>query len=748
MIGWPCLLLNGLLFLAAWWIAAFGLRRERGVDRVLAAAVLAWIWSTLGMQVLGTLGLLRVEWLFAWVAPALVVGAVCRVRRPPDVAGPNTSDPSEPPQWEGIAAVALIGWAVLALGLPSLLMPVKVVSDGPIYHLYFAARWWKAERLFLVASPFGESAATYFPANGELWFSWLMVGWGGDRLAKIGQAPFLPMAMLAAFGCAREVGASRAASLIAASLFAASSPMILFAFEANVDAIFIAGYMTAAFFILRFARRPDDWVALMLGGLAAGESLGTKSVGLVFIPPLLLAALCIVARRAGSIRRAALLALGLVASVLATSGFWFARNALLTGNPLYPLRVRVGGATLLEGWYGPEAMRESVYYIPVEDWRAFVDILVGVLDPRLVPLWLAAVAGFWALGRRSNNGATTWVWVFSAGALLNVALYWLLIPYRTQPRFMLQALGMAVVPLARLLDSRWWLRVVAVSLLAVHLLTPQAWPIADREEDIPWDLSPRIPNAFGTVIPLTLRLQRLAAPNASPLDALAALATLALGVVAGIVAWRLMRAKRGARPLATWGTLAGALVLVSAVGWFDVWRLGSDPRRLFYPYFPDFYAGWMQLEARSGPNGSRVAYAGTNIPYYLMGAGLRNHVEYVNIDGHRNWLMHDYHRESLAQGGGEWPNSRPGWDRAHGDYSAWLANLEARRIQLLVVTRVNPNEGAHNVADADGFPIERQWADAHPESFEPLYGASERDPWFRLYRVRPRGEGGATFPSS
>lgn len=734
MIGWPCLLINGLLFLSAWRIAGWGLRRARGVDRALAAAVLGWSWSTIGMQTLGTLGLLRVDWLFAWVAPALIVGLVCRVRLASKDGDTSAADPTEPARWEGVAAVALVGWACLTLVLPSLMLPVKVVSDGPIYHLYFAARWWKEGRLFLVASPFGESAATYFPANGDLWFSWLMVGWGGDRLAKIGQAPFLPIAMLAAYGCAREVGASRSASLVASAMFAASSPMILFAFEANVDAIFIAGYMTAAYFILRFAQRPEDWTALILGGLAAGESLGTKSVGLVFVPPLGLAALWLVARRAGSVRRALGLALGFVGAVLATSGFWFVRSALLTGNPFYPLRVRIAGATLLQGWYGPEAMRESVYYIPVENWRAFVDILVGVLDPRMVPLWLAAVFGLWSLKRQPDDkpGATGWAWTFAAAALLNVAFYWLLIPYRTQPRFMLQALGMAVVPLARLLDRGRWLRVVAVALLAVHILTPQAWPIADRDEDIPWDLSPLIPNAMGAVIPLMMRIQRF--------DVASTASAMILGVVAGVVAWRLLRINARARAWATWTILGGALAVVAAVGWFDVWRLGVDPRRLFYPPFPDFYAGWMHLEARSGPEGSRVAYAGTNIPYYLMGAGLRNHVEYVNIDEHRDWQMHDYHRESLSRGAGEWPNSRPGWDRAQGDYDAWLANLEARRIQLLVVTRANPKEGAHNVADAQGFPIERQWAVAHPESFDPLYGEVEHDPWFRLYRVRPRGD--------
>jgi hypothetical protein len=134
-----------------------------------------------------------------------------------------------------------------------------------------------------------------------------------------------------------------------------------------------------------------------------------------------------------------------------------------------------------------------------------------------------------------------------------------------------------------------------------------------------------------------------------------------------------------------------------------------------------------------------VAYAGTNLPYYLLGPGMRNEVRYVNIDRHRDWLLHDYHREALARGEGRWPNSRPGWDRIRPDEAAWLDNLDAEGIEFLVVTRVNPADGPHNVADAEGFPIERRWADSHRERFVPLYGREDGDPWFRLYRViRPR----------
>jgi len=110
----------------------------------------------------------------------------------------------------------------------------------------------------------------------------------------------------------------------------------------------------------------------------------------------------------------------------------------------------------------------------------------------------------------------------------------------------------------------------------------------------------------------------------------------------------------------------------------------------------------------------------------------------VNVDAHRDWLLHDYHH---AAGSGRespptWNSPRPGWDRSRPDYAAWLDNLRAERIRLLVVARVNPWEGVHNIADREGFTVERVWADAHPEAFHPVYGAAEHDPRFRIYLVR------------
>ncbi|MGC8641647.1 MAG: glycosyltransferase family 39 protein [Isosphaeraceae bacterium] len=745
MVPWLGLFADGFLIAGGWWLAGPALGQARVVDRILATGVLAFAWCVLGIELLGSFGLLEIGPVLTWAGALGALGLGARtVLPPPANADAKEIPPRAPWRWDALIALGLVFWVSAVLGMTSLLLPVKVVSDGPIYHLYFAARWWKAGRLFLIPVPFGENAATYFPANGDLWFTWLMVTWGGDRLARIGQAPFLMLAALAVWGIARRLGASPSATLLAACWFVTSTPLLIFTFEANVDSIFVAGYLTAVYFFLSYPRFDGGVPAILLGGLAAGLALGTKPVGVVFIPPLLCLVLGAIAVKMGSVRRVLAALLVMLAGLGVASGFWYGRNLLLTGNLLYPLHVNIFGKTVFQGWYGRDAMQFSPYYLPLGQWRALVDTVLAVLDPRLAPLWLAALAGAWAI--RANLAATDRrVWAMSLLAVLNVVLWWVFIPYRTQQRFFLQALGLAAVPLARLLDRSVWLARAATVLLALHVLTPQPWPLILHDGGVLWDLSPIIPN----LVPAPLRLFDPVGRSGQVSLKLAAasdvILLLAAGCCALVAAWAVTRSPVSARGrLGKMGLGLLALLGLVVLAALETGAVGTDARLLIYPGFRDFYRGWQNLESRSGPAGARVAYAGTNIPYYLQAGGLRNDVFYVNVDAHRDWLLHDYHKEAIARGEPTWPNSRPGWDRANPDFSAWLANLRARGIQLLVVTHVNPGEGPHNVADAEGFPIEKVWAERHPDLFEPLYGVAERDPLFRLYRLRPTSWNGSS----
>ena len=184
---------SNLMLAAGSYAIAAALGQPRGRPRWLAAAVIFWSCCTVGLELLGGFGAIGTFSLLAWsglVAAAGLIawhgrrGGVGLEPKPEFELKPDS--PRSPVEPEATISLALVLAVCLLYAIPSLVAAVKVVSDGPIYHLYFAARWWKAGRLILVAAPFGENAATYFPSNGDLWFTWLMASSGGDLLARLG----------------------------------------------------------------------------------------------------------------------------------------------------------------------------------------------------------------------------------------------------------------------------------------------------------------------------------------------------------------------------------------------------------------------------------------------------------------------------------------------------------------------------------------------------------------------------------
>ncbi len=734
-MGW--LVLIGFLVvlgMGAYLTASRVFGQPRGLPRTLAAAVLGWAWATVGSQALGSLGLLNRSALLVLAASSLAVGWRRFAVMPESSPGPAKE--AYTGKIAAFVAMSLTILAVFLIGTPSLLLPPKIVSDGPIYHLFFAAKWWKAGRIFLIASPFGENAATYFPANGDLWFATLMTLFGGDRPARIGQAPFLLLAGMSSFATARRLGAGPAAATIASAWCLTCFPLLLFSFEANVDTIFVAGYLASVYFGIRYSLGDDGAASLILAGLAAGLAWGTKPTATAFVPPLiLLGALVILWGRLpvrAKLRHLALLG----GSSLVGSGFWFARSLVLTGNPLYPLHLEAFGRVWLAGWYRSRDMRMSQFYLPVDDWRSLVSMMMTVFDPRLVPFWVAAWAGAWSWGRPRVPEAR-WIWILSAFSILNLAIYWLAIPYRTQQRFMLQAMGLAVPALALLVDRGAWLRWAGVLLLMMHLLSRQSWPFVAEGQRAFWELSETVPSVAPAPVQMALSPATWQQISLQP-GGLAYLAVL-LGIVIAsfVLGWLWIRWMwgGGSRALQV-ATLASVCVVVAYVLLLD--QVSGEPSKRVFPTFPQYQNAWTALERFSPPSGTNVAYAGTNLPLFLMGSGLRNDVRYVNVDEHRDWLMHDYHLNAAERGDPPvWPGPRPGWDRIHPNYEDWLENLRRDQIGLLVAAQANPADGAFNIADDERFTIERVWADAHPESFTLLYPREGADPSMRIYRVHP-----------
>ena len=298
-------------------------------------------------------------------------------------------------------------------------------------------------------------------------------------------------------------------------------------------------------------------------------------------------------------------------------------------------------------------------------------------------------------------------------AVAQAVIYWCLLPYNTQERFLSPALGFALVPLSVVLTGRPVLQSATSLLLAWQLLAAGGLG------------SPSVlQNVFAPV----------GRPDGGPWTVLLIPVSL---VGAGVL---LIVARRGRWPLAAAVVATGCLLAARPAAA----SLGRQPLRRFYPWsgFAErLRPGWEILEGAAAGSGSRVAYAGTNLPYYLLGVGLRNEVKYVNINDHLDWLPHDYHRQRRRAGRSDLASDPwPQWYPSEADFDAWMKNLHRHRIEFLFVARENRHGRLEPVpGELPAFPVERRWADAHPESFidlGPYRYPPGVVPWVRVYRVR------------
>jgi hypothetical protein len=708
------LLLGASLFGGAAVVLGRLWRAAHPVDHLLGSIVAGLAVLSVTLPLLsGFAALTRGSLLILSIAMSALGLAAYAFRRPL----PIHRSVHDPLSWPTMVTIWIGAWALLYYFLRGLLLPVETVSDGPIYHLYFAARWWQSASLPLVATPFGEQAATYFPGNGELWLTWLWVAMGNELLAKVGQWPFLFICILAMYGLARRIVAgtspSHAAAIVPAFLWSSTFLALFSSSLANVDLIFAASYLTAVYFLVRSFEEDSRW-HLLFFALAAGLTLGTKTIGIAYVAVLLPVAGWRVLQGGKVLSESILVGVGLLLPCI----YWYGRNFWLTGNPIYPLQVNLFGIELLPGWYDRETMRRSGYHVHFSHWRYLLSRLSTVVDLRLFVAWALALFGVVLAGIRKELLPSL---LFLLGLVL-VAIYWFLIPYNTQERFLLPSLALTLVPLAVVL-SRWpWLAWPIAGLLAWHLLTPS------------WYLTPDLSFETNGIVVLPFVHSPLA--QGSLLAAAGIPVAMALALLSMRTHWR-----------GRW--IAGAIaVTVGAFisSWPVLQIISRQPAAGFYPstdFASRLLPAWLVLETASQPSGANVAYTGTNLPYYLLGSHRTNRIRYVNIAGEPDWQMHDFARQRKAQGFGAtsidpWPN----WHRENGAYETWLKNLRAAGIEYVFIARENQHARLDAVA-VPPYPIEYEWTRIHPETFKlvgPDTDASGGQPWAIVYRVRPENE--------
>jgi hypothetical protein len=278
-----------------------------------------------------------------------------------------------------------LGWVVLAVGIGLLVRLPGAATLDPDEHaaVLYLDRLAAGERLEepLLSSP--KPLLTV--VHGLAW----RAGHDWRLLEALTVAAFALAVVCLARAAARLGGLPAAAATVLA--VAGSGPLVLQAARGNSMVFAVAGWSVALDALTRGIGRDQGgrgpaWGlaagALLLAGLARAESW-------LLLP--LTAAYGLLAWRRGD-RRGALLLLPLAAPLL-----WLAHDWLLTGDPLFAIRVPGRYTDLVSG-------RQVV---PPADWLALVARRYTA-DPLL--LALAAAGAVWLVRRRA------WLWLAALGA--------------------------------------------------------------------------------------------------------------------------------------------------------------------------------------------------------------------------------------------------------------------------------------------------------------------------------------------
>jgi hypothetical protein len=371
-----------------------------------------------------------------------------------------------------VAAGAAMAWRlVLALVLP------PFAYDALAYHLTAVAGWVQTGRI--APNPYALCCSRY-PSNTEVLFAWPTVFLGRDTVTDTVQIVTALLGALAVAGLARAAGTTVQGAVTAAALFLLI-PIVLTQANTNYNDVTIASmFLVALYFVSRFALSPRVAYAL-LGGVAAGFALGAKADGIVLAAAAAVGMACVLARaRAlkGSSRFAAFG--GFAGAAVIVGGWWYVKNWIDVGNPVWPFRVDLLGTHVFAGTakvhdyltVPPGGGHNTVldiarsWYQDLRFWTRS-DYSYEERSGGLGPLWswlgwaaLAAVA-IAALRRRH---------ALVLAVLLPVTLAFAFLPYRWWSRFTIYLAALGIVAVVLVLERIGKRRLYALAAAGVTVL--------------------------------------------------------------------------------------------------------------------------------------------------------------------------------------------------------------------------------------------------------------------------------------
>jgi hypothetical protein len=269
----------------------------------------------------------------------------------------------------GITALTyLILWAA------AYMMP-DLSYDGNSYHIPTLSMWDVRGYIYWVKTNYLESVINGYPKGAEL-VSYILVKAFGNSIINAVNLIFLPLGILGIAYLARSLGAGRLLSICAGAALLLIPVNINQSVTTYVDSAYASCAVGCIAILVHLSKtKSPEWKGILIFGAAMGLTICVKSTGIA------LSCLAMLALLGGWIkdiffstpapvkrpkppqlakttfqRFVFILALLLIA--LAGGGYWYIRNYVMTGTPLYPVGVTILGQTIFPGISVSEAISE------------------------------------------------------------------------------------------------------------------------------------------------------------------------------------------------------------------------------------------------------------------------------------------------------------------------------------------------------------------------------------------------------
>ena len=292
--------------------------------------------------------------------------------------------------------------------------------DGLYYHLPIVGQIMQSGAIQEHSTPsFIQQYMNIFSKNINLFFLWNIIFLKSDVIVDLGQLPFTIAGALSVYSMGVKLGIKEKHALYSSLLFAFTPVLVLQSTINYVDVAVSMLFLVSLNFLLNDQTRSGavkdnhacvrecGRLPVFLSGLSAGILLGSKPTGPLFIAVLICALAIRSVLRAGKdsqeqggkgvcmMSAFKTYAVYFMVPAFCMGGYWYMRNWVLHGNPVYYMDVTVFGIPLLKGlksgWVEPAPpVIESLTYVTRLIYVWMERVQYYMYDSRLSgfgPLW-------------------------------------------------------------------------------------------------------------------------------------------------------------------------------------------------------------------------------------------------------------------------------------------------------------------------------------------------------------------------